>query len=89
MYKKVKKSFENPYGIEKVVDENNEFISPSVLCMVPQVGGIRKLNGYLSKISVLLGLRHDLSLNSGYDVSQVPFSLLVNERNEIVKINKK
>lgn len=86
MYKKVKKSFENPYGIEKVVDEINEFISPSVLCMVPQ-GGITKLNGYLSKISVLLGLRHDLSLNSGYDVSQVPFSLLVNEGNEKIQDN--
>lgn len=85
MYKKVKKSFENPYGIKKVMNESEIFINPSVLCMKPRSGSIINLNGYLSKISVLLGLRHDLSFNSGYDVSQVPFSLLVNEENEKIQ----
>lgn len=75
MYIKTKKTFKNPYGIEELTNDANPFEKPCVLGIAPTFG-IRD-NGYLSKYVELLGLRHNLEINCGYDVSQVPFSILI------------
>lgn len=81
MYIKDKKTFENPFGISKVQDELNPFSKPFILGIVPS-GNIRSLNGYLSKIVDLLGLKNSNSINSGLGIEKAPFSLLISENND-------
>ena len=83
MYIKVKKTFKNPYGMKELNKETNPFNKPCVLGIVPTTG-IKNNNGYLSKFVQILGLRHNLETNCGYDVSQTPFSILLKEKGENV-----
>jgi len=82
MYRKVAKTFENPYGLEKIDNKLNNFLLPCIIGMIPYTTNIRTINGYLSKISNLLGLRNSSQINCGYNVSEVPFSLLINEKDD-------
>lgn len=78
MYIRENKSIANIHGMREVFENENPFLKPSIIVSAP-FGGIRSTNGYFSKVLDLLGLSHGNSINSGIDISQVPFSL-VNDR---------
>lgn len=79
MYRKVEKTFVNPYGIEEVSDDKNPFIEPCVLGIMPS-RQLQEMNGYLSEFVDFLGLKHKSNLNSGYGLSEVPFSVLIDSK---------
>ena len=81
MYIRENRSIANVHGMREVSEKENPFLKPSIIASVP-FGGIKSTNGYFSKVLDLLGLRHGNSINSGIDISQVPFSLVSDRKGE-------
>ena len=79
MLKKVVKSFENPYGIEETFDV---FKRPCIIGVFPESRHRKTLNGYLNKILYLMQIRHFKDIESEYDISTIPFDILINTNND-------
>lgn len=72
MYKKVKKSVQYPYGIDKFASININ--RPFIYFSVP-FGNDRGINGYLKRLLYLLRIRDGENINSGLEIDSVPFNL--------------
>ena len=79
MYKKVKRSFNDPYGIKD--DLIKDFNRPFVFFCVPS-GSVKGINGYLNSLIYMLRLRKGENINAGLDISEVPFDLYCSSKKE-------
>jgi hypothetical protein len=83
MLKKTSKSFKNYYGCEQVI--NPDFTKPILIGVFPEDQNISSLNGYMNKLIYLLQIRYTGSVDSDYDIKDMPFDILVRqEKDDIV-----
>ena len=83
MLKKTQRSFENGYGIT-VYDE--ELLNkPCVLAIVP-TRNLEKIyslyNGYLNMVMYILQIRKEGTVDSDYDIRDIPFDILIRTEGE-------
>ena len=79
MLKKTKISFNNNYGVVESSTLNLD--KPIVLGIVPG-GNTRNLNGYMNTFMYLLQIRKSPNVNSDYDISNIPFNILIAQKND-------
>lgn len=83
MLKKTQKSFENEYGI--TVYDGKFLSKPCVLGIVPTRNLENKYsiyNGYMNLIMYILQIRKEGTVNSDYDIRDIPFDILIRTEGE-------
>lgn len=80
MLKKTQRTLENKYGIE---DYNEGFLNrPCILGIVPSSNNTKMRNGYLGLFMYLLQIRKYNLVDSDYDITDIPFDLLINDMSD-------